>query len=676
MSPTIQPSKLNPRAYIFRQRAALFGHNAPDPHLLFNNVDPPPDVVDSSNNWKNYEIQGGRIDLDNSYPKILSGSWVLLAGGGDDDAAGVPSLPGLTRLYRADKVKHLSRLAFGLSGKITAISPKPATNLEAFQLPETIVFAQTEEVALARRPLTLPLYGTALATGRPCRDLMPGQAMAVSGRRQRLRIRVDDAALEFLPDSAGAVPLKPNDSLVIAGAPALIWGSLEITIPPVFLLPILKAQGVPLKWRLLDRDGRIGTLKAKSNAVTLQGAANDDPVVRELRVIHDGEGSVTHDRDRTVLELDAGLTHVYDRATVIVCANIARATHGETVSEIAGSGNAATAGQRFMLKQSPLTYVSAATPDGRAATLAVRVDGLLWKETSSLFEQPARAHVYSLRQDNEGRTIVQFGDGVEGARLPSGQDNLRFTYRKFLGRGGNLGAGRLTTLLGRPLGVKTVSNVTLASGGEDAESLDRARENAPLTMLTLGRAVSLQDYTDFARNFAGIDKAQATWAGTGTARGIFVTVAGPGGAAVAETSDTMVNLASALRDYGDPLVPLRLVSYTPVLFKVSATIKVADDADKDTVLAEVDAALHEHYAFDHRDFGQTVSIDEVMAVIHRVTGVTAADVDLLYRADAGATPNLVGRLFAFPAHEQVDGSIAPAEHLTIDPGAVTLGVMP
>ena len=155
-----------------------------------------------------------------------------------------------------------------------------------------------------------------------------------------------------------------------------------------------------------------------------------------------------------MLELDAALTHVYDRATVIVCANIARATHGETVSEIAGSGNAATAGQRFMLKQSPLTYVSAATPDGRAVHVrAIRVDGLLWKETPSLFEQPPAPRLLA-SPGQRGRTIVQFGDGIEGARLPSGQDNIRFAYRKFLGSGGNLDAGRLTTLLGRPLGVK------------------------------------------------------------------------------------------------------------------------------------------------------------------------------------------------------------------------------
>jgi hypothetical protein len=674
-SPPIAPSALNPRAYVFRQRAALFGHNAPDPHLLFNTIAPPTGMADpTTKDWLNYSIQGNRIDLDASYPKIVAGSWVLLAGG--NSAPGLDSLPGRLELYGADKVKHLSRLAYGLSGRITAITPDTTTNLTQFPLTETTVFAQSEEVALAKRPLAYPLYGATVSTGRVCRDLMPQQSIAVSGRRQRLRIIVEDASLEFLPDGESAVPVKPRDSFMIAAAPTMFfWGS-EVTIPPVALPPILTSDGLTLAWRLIDRDGRTGSLEAPATAVQLAPAWSDDPVVRELCVIHDSDAAVTHERDFTTVELDAALTHVYDRPTVTICANIARATHGESVSEIAGSGNAAAPGQRFMLKQAPLTYVSAATTDGRASTLAVRVNGVLWQETPTLFEQDARARVYALRQDSDGRTVVQFGDGTEGARLPTGADNIRFGYRKFLGSGGNLAAGRLTTLLGRPLGVKTVTNVTAATGGEDPESLGDARRNAPMTMLTLGRAVSLQDYTDFARAFAGIEKALAAWVGAGASRAIFITVAGPGGAEVPDDSDTMTNLVDSLRDYGDPLVPLIVRSYTPVLFRLSATIKVADDADEDAVLVGVSTALVEHFAFGARDFERHVSLDEVMAVMHGVSGVVAADVDVLYRDDPGATADLVPRLFAIPARLQDDGSITPAEILTLDPAGLSLGVTP
>jgi predicted phage baseplate assembly protein len=343
------------------------------------------------------------------------------------------------------------------------------------------------------------------------------------------------------------------------------------------------------------------------------------------------------------------------------------------VGEVAGSGNAAIAGQRFLLKQAPLTHVSAATPDGRASTLEIRVDGLLWNEVPTLFGQGAHDRVYALRQDGDGNTTVQFGDGIEGSRLPSGRDNIRFRYRKFLGRGGNLDAGRLTTLLGRPLGVKTAANVTPASGGEDAESVHDARRNAPLTTLTLDRAVSIQDYTDFSRTFAGIAKAHTVW--LGTSRGIFVTVAGPDGSAVDVNSDPMVNLRRALREYGDTLLPLTVTSYTPVSFRVAATITVTVDADEDEVIAAVESALRAHYSFDARDFAQMVSLDEIVAVMHSVVGVDGVDVNALYRADPGALPSVTARLFAFPAQLQDDGSVTPAEILTLDTGPLELGVM-
>src|SRR5439155_978680 len=79
----------------------------------------------------------------------------------------------------------------------------------------------------------------------------------------------------------------------------------------------------------------------------------------------------------------------------------------------------------------------------------------------------------------------------------------------------------------RPLGVKAVSNPVAAAGGDDPETIDDLRANLPLSVRTLGRVVSLRDYEDFARAFAGVAKAQATWTWDGNRRGILITVAGP-----------------------------------------------------------------------------------------------------------------------------------------------------
>ena len=128
------------------------------------------------------------------------------------------------------------------------------------------------------------------------------------------------------------------------------------------------------------------------------------------------------------------------------------------VSEILGSGDASQRYQQFTLSQSPLTYVSAATASGAASTLELRVNDLLWHEEPTLFGRDSQEHIYVTRTGDDGKTTIEFGDGVTGARLPSGQDNVRAKYRKGIGVDGLVKAGQLTSLLTRPLGIKSVTN--------------------------------------------------------------------------------------------------------------------------------------------------------------------------------------------------------------------------
>jgi hypothetical protein len=187
--------------------------------------------------------------------------------------------------------------------------------------------------------------------------------------------------------------------------------------------------------------------------------------------------------------------------------------------------------------------------------------------------------------------------------------------------------------------------------------------------------VSIRDYRDFARAFAGIAKAHALWIPAGPGRGVFVTVAGELGAAVPETSDTYGFLLQALRDYGDALVPLRLASYVDTRFRTRVAVKVGEDADDAIVLPAVAARLREAFGFGAREFGQGVSVDEVSAVAQAVAGVEAVHVAELHRVDAPA-PASVPRLFAALPIASLTALPAPAELLTLDAGPLTLDLMP
>src|SRR5204863_5804230 len=135
--------------------------------------------------------------------------------------------------------------------------------------------------------------------------------------------------------------------------------------------------------------------------------------------------------------------------------------------------------------------------------------------------------------------------------LPSGVNNVRAQYRQGLGHEGNVGADKLTQLMTRPPGLKSVSNPVRADGGTDPEPVDQARRTMPLGTRTLGRAVSLLDYEDFAMAFTGVAKAQAQVLQVQGIQTIAITVAGQDGVVLLPSNPVWSNLLSALKSSGD-----------------------------------------------------------------------------------------------------------------------------
>ena len=142
--------------------------------------------------------------------------------------------------------------------------------------------------------------------------------------------------------------------------------------------------------------------------------------------------------------------------------------------------------------------------------------------------------------------------------------------------------------------------------------------------MTIDRVVSLEDYQNFALNFAGISKAVASWTWFGTTRGVFLTVAGAGGARLDPDDPVLVHLILSLRQCSNPFVPLQVISYSPVLFEVGAGIRVDDTQyDVKQVLAQVWQNLVDHFAFERRQLGQNIAASEVIDVIQQTPGVVA-----------------------------------------------------
>jgi hypothetical protein len=685
------PSDPAPRVYAPRQRAALFGATAPDWKGMTDDfkrsysaaVGVPFDPAGKE--WPKFEVRTAlnKIDLDASYPRIAPRSWVALVE------------PGKTQLFQVAGTETVSRADFSISAKVTRLTLD--REIPAVKIRETAVFAESEELTPAPQVIADPVEEKTIELEGLVGGLLHGRAVIVQGQRMRVRVDGDKLTLKAL-DGSGEIGLKNGETLEV----------LERPVRQLF----------SETWRLRDRDGFEGTvtlshilfvnphlelphLEARivlgpegsrrprprvpgggfdpppvqrelPPHLTLVPAEEDDPVVAEVGFLDE----ITSDKERTTLKLAEPLKNLFDRATVSVLANVAPATHGETRREVLGSGDAAKRFQRFKLRQKPLTYVPAPVAGGGESTLELRVNGVRWHESPDLYQLGPRDRKYVLRRDDDGSTAVRFGDGVHGARPASGVENVEAVYRTGIGLPGLVGENRIALLATRPLGVKSVNNPVPATGAADPEARDQARRNAPMTVLTLDRVVSLRDFEDFARAFSGIGKAQARMLWAGGRQLVHLTVAGVDGAAVTPGSALDKNFREALDRLRDPFQALVVETYEHLLFRVRLKVGVDPDYIRETVLAGVEAALRTAFSFEARGFGQSVFLSEVMAVAQGVAGVVFVDVDALYRDGQTPGPEPEERLTALPARIDGAGQVLRAQILTLSPVPVAPEVIP
>ena len=367
------------------------------------------------------------------------------------------------------------------------------------------------------------------------------------------------------------------------------------------------------------------------------------------------------DKTHTFITLQNKLAYHYKRDTVVIFGNVIKATHGETRNEVLGNGDGSKAAQAFTLKQAPLTFVAAPNPAGVDSTLVVRVNDIQWHETDSLAGLLSTDRSFITKTDDDGKTTVIFGNGQHGARLPTGQENVKAVYRNGIGQPGDVKADQITLLVTRPLGVKAVTNPLLASGGADRESRDQARQNAPLAVAALDRLVSTPDYADFTRTFAGIGKASAARLSDGRRQLVHVTIAGANDIPIDKTSDLYRNLRKALRDFGDPYLPIRVELRELLALIISANVSVLPDYQWESVEPKIRATLLDVFGFQRRELGQTVFLSEVISAIQQVDGVAYVDVDLLDSISEAelSSPDLQKKL------EQLAATTTPESYLLV-----------
>ncbi|MCG6495450.1 baseplate J/gp47 family protein [Kitasatospora sp. A2-31] len=481
-------------------------------------------------------------------------------------------------------------------------------------------FAVLLDVSGTRRP-----YRTFRLTGA---DTAMHLAFAVRGLVTRLRL-------------ASAVPAKR----FLRRATTVLLCSQRLPLDDRRPLP------EPLGGDRLLLAGRYPALTPGQSAVVTSTVAGERGESTLTEAVAVEEVRVLDASDLTLVTLRAPLIHVHQRSRTALLGNVVAASHGETTpAETLGSGDG-TAWQAFRLRRGPLTYL----PDSEGmlrSTLQVSVNGVRWTERDTPADAgAAEGAAFTVEHppgDTPG-TVVRFGDG--GSRPPTGRDNVVATYRCGLGSEGAVPPGGVTRLVDAVPGLRAVTNPLPAEGAADPETADGIRRNAPASLRTLGRAVSVSDHTELALAFPGIARARASTApaggeGLGLGTEIRLTVARADRQPL--TGDHLTRLRRYLDARRDVNQPLRIVDFTPVPADVTVVVDLDDRYGRRPTLAAVRAALAQRTGPDGNPghlatlgFGEALRVSGVYAAAQAVPGVTRVVVTRLCAAGTTGGPALL-----------------------------------
>jgi len=315
----------------------------------------------------------------------------------------------------------------------------------------------------------------------------------------------------------------------------------------------------------------------------------------------------------------------------VIRGNVVRAGHGERRPEkILGSGLGTLSYQTFVFDTADVSFVADPTlASGLRADIAVKVAEQRWQEVFSLRDsEPADTH-YTVRMTEEGYLQIGFGDGVNGRRLPTGTDNVRIAYRVGVGLRGNVPAGSLQTIARPHPLVDSVRQPDKATGGSDLEDKQSLRESAPVSLATIERAVTLEDFANLACSRSDVWDARAFHQPTlgDRCQGVRVTVVPAGGG---DLKGLAVELRDFLQTQALPYVRVQVDPYQDAYISLNIRLSIDTAAfDPETVQANVQAALLEAFSLRKRKLGQALYIGEVYRVVERVRGVANSVCEIL-----------------------------------------------
>src|SRR5690349_12691663 len=130
-----------------------------------------------------------------------------------------------------------------------------------------------------------------------------------------------------------------------------------------------------------------------------------------------------------------------------------------------------------------------------------------WVKVDSLTTAASSDLSWAQTVDAAGVVSINFGDNVNG-EIPAAGLNIYANYRVGGGAIGNLSSNQIIDIASPITGI-SITGSSATTGGQDAETIDQIRTNAPRAFTTQQRAVTLADFGNLALSIPAVSQARS-----------------------------------------------------------------------------------------------------------------------------------------------------------------------
>jgi hypothetical protein len=250
-----------------------------------------------------------------------------------------------------------------------------------------------------------------------------------------------------------------------------------------------------------------------------------------------------------------------------------------------------------------------------------------WTYMTSLLGAAQFDLAYTSFVDQNGVFYVIFGDGVNGYIPPLGA-TITCNYQINVGVSGDVGANTITQPVSAVMGLSSVTNPAPASGGATAETVGQVRVNAPASLRSLYRAITVDDFQSLAVQVAGVQWASSVIV-TYQLVDLYIC---PAGLFPVQPSQTLIN---AVLNYLTPLAlagtTITVLGPTYVGIEIAIQVHAYANYSNSEVQAVVVAALANLLAMTNTGFGYRVTLGVIYQVVLALPGVNWAVITNLHR---------------------------------------------